>query len=75
MSELIGHDGHDCQRDELPRFMGARWHKYATGDVVECSCGRVWYVEDGSFCQYRRLKGRRLRKWLDTQTAGIALGQ
>ncbi len=63
MSEKIGRDVHDCRRDELPKFMGWR-PKYESGDIVRCSCGRVYYVEDGTFCDYRGLRGKKLQKAL-----------
>lgn len=64
MSQRIGRAAHDCVRDELPDFMGGSWYKYRDGDYVRCSCGRVWYVIDGSFCHYRRVRGRELHKAL-----------
>lgn len=63
MSEQIGRAPHYCPRDESPTFMEYRsWEKYTTGDYVRCSCGRVWYVDNGEFCRYREVKGRRLRR-------------
>ncbi len=62
MSERIGRDNHDCLRDELPRFMGLSWDKYESGDIVQCSCERVYYVEDGAFCHYRQLRGKKLKR-------------
>ena len=65
MSEKIGRDSHVCRRDELPRFMdSSRWDKYDDGDIVRCSCGRVYYVEHGVFCYYKQLRGRRLKRAL-----------
>ena len=64
MIERIGRDNHDCQRDELPQFMDGALGKYSSGDIVRCSCGRVYYVEDGTFCHYRQLRGKKLKRAL-----------
>ena len=65
MSDKVGQLPHDCVRDELPRFHDHSW-EYDDGDFVRCSCGKVWLVTDARFCYYREMRGRKLRKLIES---------
>lgn len=66
MIELDRLARHDCLRDELPRVLDYS-SELSDGEIVRLACGRYWLVVDAMFCEYKRLRGRKLRRALSEE--------